>query len=161
MKKLFLISVLAAVCNCLSAQEVITSTVDTVAYVPEPCAVEKASSLLEELDVQQSPALGNSFLEYVSENASRRVNCYRVRIYFDSSRDAREVSESIEKRFSELYPDIPVYRIYNSPFFKVTVGDFRTRDEAHRFANSIAGQFPSSFLVKETTRFPSLWSSKD
>lgn len=157
MKKLFSILVLAALCSCLDAQELITVAEDTTVVT----AAENASSLLGELDVVQSPALGNAFVEYVSENASRKVMCYRVRIYFDSSRDAREVSESIETRFSEMYPDIPVYRIYNSPFFKVTVGDFRTRDEAHRFANSIAGQFPSSFLVKETTHFPSLWSSKD
>ena len=157
MKKLFFISLFTAVCSCLGAQDIFIPAGDTLS-VPE---APKASSLFEELDVEQSTSLRDAFDGYVLQNSARKVTCYRVRIYFDSSQKARDISASIEARFSEMYPQVPVYRIYTSPFFKVTVGDFRTRDEAHRFANSIAGQFPSSFLVKEASRFPSLWSNKD
>ena len=43
-------------------------------------------------------------------------------------------SEAIAAGFSERYPGVKVYRKHESPYFKVTVGDFRTRADAQRFA---------------------------
>lgn len=131
-------------------------TPDSLAVVEPQCF-----DIFESVQVEQSDILENAFRNYVADNPSRKQTGYRVRIYFDSSRQARTVSEQIMQRFEALYPDIPVYRSYSSPFFKVTAGDFRTRDDAHRFAALIASQFPSAFLVKETINFPTLWSNKD
>lgn len=139
----------------------------TVAVNPQPApdsltVVEpQRFDIFESVQVEQSDTLETAFRNYVADNSSRKLTGYRVRIYFDSSRQARTVSEQIMQRFEALYPDIPVYRSYSSPFFKVTAGDFRTRDDAHRFAALIASQFPSAFLVKETINFPTLWSDKD
>lgn len=113
------------------------------------------------LVIEQTAEVSSAFEAYVLSNGERKLNGYRIRIFFDSGVNARSVSEEVAGRFSELYPEIPVYRSYSSPFFKVTVGDFRTRDDAHMFAKSISGQFPSTFLVREAINFPALWSNKD
>ena len=94
---------------------------------------------------------------HISRNSSRRITGYRVRIFFDNSQNARQKSESVAGAFAAAYPGISIYRVYASPYFKVTVGDFRSRDEAQLFAQRLKGWFPSAFLVKEHINYPSLW----
>ena len=107
--------------------------------------------------LQQSDAIKSALSRHMANNESRKIHGYRVRIYFDNSQNARSRSESIAGSFSASYPGVAVYRSYSNPFFKVTVGDFRTRIEAQLFANRIAGIYPSAFLVKENINYPSLW----
>ncbi|MCQ2137079.1 MAG: SPOR domain-containing protein [Bacteroidales bacterium] len=100
--------------------------------------------------IEQSDALKNAVTHHVVSNGRRRVSGYRVRIFFDNSQNARAKSQSVASSFSSMYPKIAVYRTYDNPFFKVSVGDFRTRADAQMFADQIRGVFPSVFLVKET-----------
>ena len=109
------------------------------------------------VSLQQSADLMNAFREQVYKNRHRRINGYRIRIYSGNSQDARRRSEEIAAGFAAAHPGVPVYKSYSNPFFKVTVGDFRTRDEALRFAESIAGRYQSAFLVREPINYPSLW----
>ena len=109
------------------------------------------------VSLRQSDDLMNAFREQVYKNRHRRINGYRIRIYSGNSQDARRRSEEIAAGFSAAHPGVPVYKSYSNPFFKVTVGDFRTRDEALRFAKSIAGRYQSAFLVREPINYPSLW----
>ena len=47
-----------------------------------------------------------------------------------------------------------VYRGYENPYFKVSVGDFRTKEDARKFLNSIKGSYPSGFIVREKINNP-------
>lgn len=107
--------------------------------------------------IHQSRELQDAFRNQVYKNSYRKINGYRIRIYSGNSQDARRRSEEIAAGFAANHPGIPVYKSYSNPFFKVTVGDFRTRDEALRFAESIAGRYQSAFLVREPINYPSLW----
>jgi hypothetical protein len=53
-----------------------------------------------------------------------------------------------------MYHDVVAYRSYANPYFKVTVGDFRTKSEAYRLLERIRHEFPSAFVVKESISFP-------
>ncbi len=86
----------------------------------------------------------------VEKNRLRKTTGYRVRIYFDNSRDARSISEQIAEDFKVRYPDIPVFRIYDNPYFKVTVGEFLSKADAMRFMETIRREYPTVFLVKES-----------
>ena len=105
----------------------------------------------------QPQGLVGALHNQIYKNGKRRLNGYRVRIFSGNSQDARRRCDEIAGGFAASYPDIPVYKSYSNPFFKVTVGDFRTRDEALLFAESIAGRYPSAFLVREPINYPSLW----
>lgn len=107
--------------------------------------------------ILQSREFQDAFRNQVYKNSYRKINGYRIRIYSGNSQDARRRSEEIAAGFAATHPGIPVYKSYSNPFFKVTVGDFRTRDEALRFAESIAGRYQSAFLVREPINYPSLW----
>ncbi|HIT48812.1 MAG TPA: SPOR domain-containing protein [Candidatus Coprenecus stercoripullorum] len=101
-------------------------------------------------DVVMSDSIGYAMLKQIDRNALRKVPCYRIRIYFDNSQDARTVSDTVAVRFSRVYPDVPVYRTYANPYFKVTVGDFFSRSDAMRFLEVLKPEYPTVFLVRET-----------
>jgi hypothetical protein len=92
--------------------------------------------------------------EHISANSKRTISGYRVRIFFDNKQTARAESENTLKKFNGLFPDVTAYRIYTNPYFKVTVGDFRTKSEAMALLARIKGDFPSAFVVKETIEYP-------
>ena len=93
-------------------------------------------------------------LKTIANNPSRTMNGYRVRIFFDNKQNSRGASEAAAGRFKGMYPGTAVYRTYTNPFFKVTVGDFRTRSEALQLLSAIKNEFPSSFVVREKINYP-------
>lgn len=104
--------------------------------------------------VHQSDLVRNSIRRHISSNAKRTSTGYRVRIFFDNRQTARNESENTLKRFKQLFPEVAAYRIYANPYFKVTVGDFRTKSEAMSLLTRIKGAFPSAFVVKENIEYP-------
>ena len=104
--------------------------------------------------INQTEAVKDAMRKQVEDNGSRTLNGYRVRIFFDNKQTARVESEETLKRFESMYHDVVAYRTYANPYFKVTVGDFRTRSEAVKLLERIKGAFPSAFVVKENIAFP-------
>ena len=104
--------------------------------------------------VNQTETVKDAMRRQVEDNATRTLSGYRVRIFFDNRQTARVESEETLKRFESMYHDVVAYRTYANPYFKVTVGDFRTRSEAARLLERIKGAFPSAFVVKENIAFP-------
>lgn len=107
-----------------------------------------------DVEIRQSQEIKNSMRSHVEANAKRTMSGYRVRIFFDNRQSARNDSEATLKKFRNLYPEVVAYRIYANPYFKVTVGDFRTKSEAMELLTMIKGAFPSAFVVKENIEYP-------
>lgn len=110
--------------------------------------------VLSGLDISQSAAVDSSLRAHIALNNERGLSGYRVRIFFDNKRSARVESEEAIKKFEALYHDVEAYRTYANPYFKVTVGDFRTKSEAMAMLNRIKKNFPSAFVVKENISYP-------
>ena len=104
--------------------------------------------------VNQSAAMRSAFDSYVSANASKRVSGYRIRVYYENSQNARNRSEAIARSISGTYPGIGVYRTFESPNFKVCVGDFRTKDEALKLYHALKSSYPTAIILKETINYP-------
>ena len=153
MKKINLLTLLAAllISFTASAQATVDSTllgVDILSLIGQKGAGTAT--------VNQSYEIRNALARHIVTNAGTHMQGYRVRIFFDSDRTARARSEAIAAGFSERYPGIPVYRSHVSPYFKVTVGDFRSREEAQRFASKLtnSGAYRYVFVVKEQINYP-------
>lgn len=104
--------------------------------------------------VNQTQKVADAMRKQVYDNKERTLTGYRVRIFFDNKQTARVESEEAVKRFESKYHDVTAYRTYANPYFKVTVGDFRTRSEAMNLLERIRHEFPSAFVVKENINFP-------
>jgi len=104
--------------------------------------------------VHQSQAIQNGLSGHIAANSSKKISGYRIRIFSDNKQNARSASEAAMGRFKGMYPGMSAYKTYSNPFFKVTVGDFRTRSEAIRVLNQLKGSFPTAFIVAETINYP-------
>ena len=94
--------------------------------------------------VHQSQRILNAFESHVAANSSRTSTGFRVRIFNDNKQTSRNDSEAALERF----------KTYSNPFFRVTVGDFRTKSEAMRLLQQVKGAFPTAFIVRETIGYP-------
>ena len=104
--------------------------------------------------VSQSPAMKTAFDRYVSANASKKITGYRIRVYFGSGQEARDRSDAITRSVSGTFPGIGVYRTFDSPNFKVCVGDFRTKDEALKTFHALKAIYPTAILIREQINYP-------
>jgi hypothetical protein len=114
----------------------------------------EASGAEATVNVGQSALIEQSMRRHIDGNPARTISGYRVRIFFDNKQTARHESEQTVNRFRAMYQDIAVYRTYTNPYFKVTVGDCRTRSEAMHLLSRIKYNFPSAFVVKENIECP-------
>jgi len=77
-----------------------------------------------------------------NENVSVRAVGYRIQIYMDNSPKAKNEVVRIQSLFNETFPDVGTYVSYNAPNWRVLVGDFRTKEEADTFKQSIQSSLP-------------------
>lgn len=140
----FIVTLCALLAFVVAANGQVQQPADTVVASSDSTVFESLGS-----SVVASDSLQKSMQEYIATNPSRNVSVFRLRIFFDNKRDARAVSEQVMSEFQEIYPSVPVFRGYSNPYFKVTVGNFRSKSEAMKFLNEIKSQYPSVFLVKE------------
>lgn len=89
-------------------------------------------------------------------NAEKKINGYRIRLFFDNKQTARTESEQIEEEFKLRFPTIPIYRTYTNPFFKIVIGDYRTKSEATKALKTIVQVYPKAIIVKENISFPEI-----
>ncbi len=168
---LFVMAFMLSGLNKVASQEIVVPEgymlVDSIVYRPASAVdttlvgknilgimPRKADGGDAEVNVYQSEAMNQAMEEHLSQNAGRTLSGYRVRIFFDNKQSARVESEEALKRCESLYHDVRAYRTYANPYFKVTVGDFRTKSEAMALLERIRSEFPSAFVVKENISFP-------
>lgn len=107
-----------------------------------------------QVNIFQSQEILNSMDSHLTYNEKKTMTGYRIRIFFDNKQTARNESEATMARFLKTYHGIPAYRTYANPYFKVSVGDFRTKSEAMEFLEEIKHNFPGAFVTKETISYP-------
>lgn len=168
MRKILVIAILALFTfESLKAQE--TNTVLDTNRIIAPPVMDSAMymknifSVLEEqgpasnkVKIEQSSVLVAAFNSHIEQSSKKKINGFRIRIYFNNNQFARNESGTVASQFASGYPGIPVYRTYTNPYFKVTVGDFRTKSEAIKLLKAIDMQFHSAFVVREIINFPPL-----
>ena len=154
MKRFLIIAILALLpCAMLRAQEY---RVDNGSSQVDSSLVGRSilSVMGSGVTVNQSRSMRTAFDNYVSNNASKKMTGYRIRVYFENGQNARNRSEAVARSISGSYPGLGVYRTFESPNFKVTVGDFRTRDDALKVYHSLKSSYPTAIILKETINYP-------
>jgi hypothetical protein len=111
-----------------------------------------------ELNIVQDPALDTLISRYIL--MSQKVNGmsgYRIQIYYNSNRNAREESRKVNAGFMSKYPDIISGIMYSEPgYFMVRVGNFRTKAQASQVLRAISRDFPNAYIVPDIINFPEL-----
>ncbi|MBI5541536.1 MAG: SPOR domain-containing protein [Bacteroidia bacterium] len=81
---------------------------------------------------------------------------YRVQVYFGSGSDAKNTAHKIRTSLNTAFPDYDSYLVYEAPYFKVRVGDFRNRNEAYKAFKIIQSSYPGAFIVDDLIGLPRL-----
>ena len=143
-----------------AAQEPATDTTSAGASQPLDSLLVGAS-IFDRLaeyntEVNQIPQIREAFSKYIEQNSGKKRHGYRIRIFISNAQNARAQSLEVENSFKKLFPAIPTYRTPSNPYFKVTVGNYRTRSDAARALTIIKEEYPAAFMVKETIDYPEL-----
>ena len=100
--------------------------------------------------VEMDSLLVSNYNKLIVKNMlSSGIPGYRIRIYSDSGIGAKKEQQQVRARFLSLYPGLDAYNRYDEPFFKVYVGDCRTKSEALKLQDKIRKNFSSPIIVED------------
>ena len=71
---------------------------------------------------------------------------WRVQLAF---KEKKEDADKIKINFIKLYPKIPAYLGYEAPYYRVRVGNCKTKLEAIKIKRQISKNFPNTYPVPE------------
>lgn len=154
-RKLFLSAVFIGIFTGFAISQAFISTTDLFKRTGD-------NSSAGQLTINQNPAIDSLISRYIliSKKTYKDVTYYgmegfRIQIYGSSNRNAREESNKARAEFMNKFPDVVSYTKFDYPgYFKIRVGDFRTRSEAFKLFYAISKQFPDAFLVRDVINFP-------
>ncbi len=104
--------------------------------------------------INQSVYLNQLIKKQISSNDNKFPG-WRVQIYFGAGQNAKYQSSKSKEKFMYKYGNkYGAYIVYNAPYFKLRVGDFRTKAEALYFKEKISKTFSSSWVVSDRINYP-------
>lgn len=140
MKRLFILGLLLQIplLFCAAADE---AAMDSIAS-------QRASifdAMGDDVVVISDPAIDRVLLDKIN-NVHREqvaIQGFRVQV-FSSNRQktAKADAYKVEKLVKESTIEVPVYVLYNPPFFKVRLGDCRTKEDAQALLEEVVRALP-------------------
>lgn len=88
--------------------------------------------------------------------ANPLISGFRIQIFYGSGPGSKTEARTIQSEYVKNYPEIPSYLVFQTPNFKIRVGDFRTRLEAEQHLRLIEEEFPNAFIVKDNINLPKI-----
>ena len=104
--------------------------------------------------VTQTSPVRAALNNYIFSNKGKKIQGYRIRVFYDNSPQARTRSEGIAAYLRSQYPENGVYRTFEAPNYKVTVGDFRSKEEALKVYMALKSIYPTAYFIKESINYP-------
>jgi len=121
----------------------------------------KMEELLGKLQIRQDPRITDLLVRHSQINQRKRgSDGFRLEIFFSSDNKAREQAMRVKNEFNLIFPDITSYLLFQTPNFKVRIGDFRNKSEALKTKAHITSKYPNAFIVKDIIRFPELFPER-
>ncbi len=109
------------------------------------------------MQISQDSRLQTIVKKHIERNEKQNgISGWRVQIFLGSGSNARTRAQKVKTDFLETYLDLKCYIVHESPYFKVRVGDFRSRVEALKCKNQLEKQYPTCWIVKDIINFPKI-----
>jgi len=97
------------------------------------------------INIQQNPKFEQLLSEKRKINPSLTVNeRYKIQVFSGVSDKAKKTLSDCKQNF----PDLDGTIVFNTPNYKVWIGNFKTRIEAERNLAEIKKSFPNAYLIK-------------
>jgi hypothetical protein len=127
---------------------------------------DKCSSLLERtmdgsvVRVRESISVGEAVDDIESKNRRKEIEGYRIVIFSDNGQYAGDNAREVLEKFQENHPHINAYMVYESPYFKVSVGDCLTLEEASHLMAQLDDEYPELFPKREVIKYEDLANTR-
>lgn len=99
--------------------------------------------------ITQDARLQSVVNNHILANKSRPTMGWRVQIYFGQGQAAKTKAENVKKSFLKKYPEMRAYLIYEAPYFKVRVGNFKTKFEAMKMQKELENKYDKVFVIED------------
>ncbi|HRG87685.1 MAG TPA: SPOR domain-containing protein [Chitinophagales bacterium] len=120
---------------CLGAIEMLSAQDTTVVFAAK------------NYTIKQDDGIASLLYKYKEYNHKREfADGYRVQIMYTDVRD--EVYKSKATLYKE-FSDLTSYVEYEQPYYKLRVGDFKTRLDATYYLQQIITLYPGAFIVRD------------
>jgi hypothetical protein len=97
--------------------------------------------------VKQDEKITALLEKYVAYNSKKEfAEGYRLQIMYTDVRD--EAYKSKGAMYKD-FPDLASYVEYEQPYYKLRLGDFKTRLEATHYLQQVTALYPGAFIVKD------------
>jgi hypothetical protein len=99
----------------------------------------------QNINIRQDPKFEQLLNEKRKTNSSSAVNeRYKIQIFSGESEKAKKALNDCKQEFRDLDGTI----VFNTPNYKVWIGDFRTRIEAEKYLVEIKKKYDNVLLIK-------------
>ena len=82
------------------------------------------------------------------------IDGFRVQIFMELGNDALKHADSVREVFKKKYPDVPVYLVFGQPYYRLRVGDYRTRLEAENMYQRLKKKYKNAFVTADRIELP-------
>lgn len=80
----------------------------------------------------------------VKKSNARSAKGYRLLVINTNN---REEAIAAKTKIYTFFPELKAYLQYQSPYFKLKAGNFKTRDEAERYRKNMTNMFPKGVFI--------------
>ncbi|NVK05064.1 MAG: SPOR domain-containing protein [Flavobacteriia bacterium] len=105
-----------------------------------------------ELRQRANPAFTRSYENYLRVNERRTLEGYRVQVFNGTGQGANRFKSQVIRSL----PDMEVNVVFETPDYKIQIGNYRSAFEAEAALNEIRETFPGAFVVKTAIAPPAL-----
>jgi hypothetical protein len=81
---------------------------------------------------------------------------FRIQIFFDSGNFSKRNASLARQEFIRRFPDVEAYITFREPYYRIRVGDFRTKLEADGFRKKLLLHYPHAFTVNDQINPPTI-----
>ena len=135
MKKSFLGFLVIASANFATAQNVIT---------PTPPQDTSAVIVHKDLRIDMLIKKQAQINEETARESRRTMKGYRLMVINTNKRDEAIAAKT---KIYTYFPELKAYLLYQSPYFKLKAGNFKTRDEAEDYQKKLNAFFPKGVFI--------------
>lgn len=114
------------------------------------------------ITLSQSTLLNNLIAKHRQINkklGKAKIKGYRIQIYRGVGSEARNEANNVSMKFMNSFPEFSqnqIYAIYETPYFKLRIGDYRNKNEAFEHLFEIKKIFSEAYIVNSNINYPEL-----
>lgn len=149
-KSLYIFLILATVSVCAFAQNDKKGIIDEInssKWGQGDVKVMQDDILQGKLAIHNAEAVDNvddSEMQIGNAPAGTRVREYKIQVFMgNNQQQSKREAESKQAQIRKVYPEMRTSVSFQSPFWRLRVGNFRTKEEAQEALQDMKKSFPS------------------